>query len=93
MLSRSARLARGLERLRVLADHREAAFKVVLWRDDTQAAVDWFETAMAGPAPGGLNLGLVMGPDYPVIARNLARNIRENRLGVLSAVLTTARLL
>jgi len=71
----------------------QAAFKVVLWRDDTQAAVDWFETAMAGPAPGGLSLGLVMGPDYPVIARNLARNIRENRLGVLSAVLTTARLL
>lgn len=71
----------------------QAAFKVVLWRDDTQAAVDWFETAMAGPAPGGLSLGLVMGPDYPVIARNLARNIRENRLGVLSAVLTSARLL
>jgi hypothetical protein len=35
-----------------------------------------------------LNLGLVIGPDFPVISRNLARNVRENRLGVLSAVLT-----
>jgi hypothetical protein len=28
-----------------------------------------------------------MGPDFAAIIRNLARNIRENRLGVLSAVL------
>jgi hypothetical protein len=29
-----------------------------------------------------------MGPDFAAMAGNLARNIRENRLGVLSAVLT-----
>jgi hypothetical protein len=29
-----------------------------------------------------------MGPDFPAMARNLARNIRENRVGVLSAVLS-----
>jgi len=28
-----------------------------------------------------------MGPEFPAITGNLARNIRENRLGVLSAVL------
>jgi len=28
-----------------------------------------------------------MGPDFPVITGNLARNIRENRLGVRPAVL------
>jgi hypothetical protein len=66
----------------------EAGFKVVLWRDDTQIALDWFKTAMAGPPPSGPNLGIVMGPDFPTIAANLTRNIRENRLGVLSAVLT-----
>jgi hypothetical protein len=38
-----------------------------------------------------LNLGLVIGPDFPAITGNLARNIRENRLGVLSAVLTRNR--
>jgi hypothetical protein len=29
-----------------------------------------------------------MGPDFTAMTRNLARNIRENRLGVLSAVMT-----
>jgi hypothetical protein len=37
--------------------------------------------------PSGLNLGVVIGPDFPALTSNLARNIRENRLGVLSAVL------
>jgi SAM-dependent methyltransferase len=66
----------------------QAGFKAAFWRDDTQAALDWFQTVMAGPQPGGPNLGVVIGPDYPAIARNLASNVRENRLGVLSAVLT-----
>jgi SAM-dependent methyltransferase len=64
-----------------------AGFKAVLWRDDTQTAGDWFKVAMAGPPPSGPNLGVVMGPDFRAMAGNLARNIRENRLGVLSAVL------
>jgi hypothetical protein len=29
-----------------------------------------------------------MGPDFQVMTGNLPRNIRENRLGVLSTVLT-----
>jgi len=66
----------------------EAGFKAVLWRDDTQTALDWFKAAMAGPPPSGPNLSVVMGPGFPAIAGNLGRNIRENRLGVLSAVLT-----
>lgn len=65
----------------------QAGFKAALWRDDTQTALDWFKATMAGPPPSGLNLGVVMGPDFPAIAGNLGRNIRENRLGVLSAVL------
>jgi SAM-dependent methyltransferase len=66
----------------------KAGFNAVLWRDDTQTALDWFRAAMAGAPPNGLNLGLVMGPDFTAMTRNLARNIRENRLGVLSAVMT-----
>ena len=66
----------------------QAGLKTVLWRDDTQTALDWFREAMAGAPPGGLNLGVVMGPDFQIMAGNLARNLRENRLGVLSAVLT-----
>ena len=65
----------------------QAGFEVVLWRDDTETALDWFKAAQAGSPPSGLNLGVVMGPDFPVATGNLARNIRENHLGVLSAVL------
>ena len=68
----------------------EAGYQAVLWRDDTEVAVDWFQTVMAAQGQSGLNLGLVMGPDFPAMTGNLARNLRENRLGVLSAV---ARLL
>jgi ubiquinone/menaquinone biosynthesis C-methylase UbiE len=64
-----------------------AGFKAVLWRDDTQTALDWFKTVASGPPPSGLNLGVVMGPEFAAMIGNLARNVRENRLGVLSAVL------
>jgi SAM-dependent methyltransferase len=66
----------------------QIGFKAILWRGDTQTALDWFKAVMAGSPPSALNLGLVIGPDFPAITGNLARNIRENRLGVLSAVLT-----
>jgi len=65
----------------------QAGFKAVLWRDDTQTALDWFKVTMANSPPSGPNLGLVMGPDFPVMTGNLACYLRENRLGVLSAVL------
>jgi SAM-dependent methyltransferase len=65
----------------------QAGFKAVFWRDDTQTAIDWFKTAMTGSPQNGLNLGVVMGPDFREMTANLARNIRESRLGVLSSVL------
>ena len=65
-----------------------AGYKTVLWRDDTQVALDWFKTLHGAQPQSGPNLGLVMGPDFPAMTGNLARNLRENRLGVLSAVLT-----
>ncbi len=66
----------------------DAGFTATLWRDDTQTALDWFKAAAASPPPAGLNLGVIMGPEFPAITGNLGRNIREGRLGVLSAVLT-----
>ena len=66
----------------------QAGFKVALWRDDTQTALDWFKAAMTSSPPSGLNLGVVMGPDFAAITGNLARNLGEKRLGLLSAVLT-----
>jgi SAM-dependent methyltransferase len=65
----------------------QAGFTPLLWRDDTEIALEWFKMTMAGSAPNGLNLGVVMGPDMREMASNLARNLREDRLGVLLAVL------
>jgi SAM-dependent methyltransferase len=65
-----------------------AGFSETLWRDDTRTALDWFEAAAASPPQAGLNLGIVMGAAFPTLAGNLGRNIREGRLGVLSAVFT-----
>jgi SAM-dependent methyltransferase len=64
-----------------------AGFSVTFWRDDSQVALEWFKSAMAGLPTSGPNLGIVMGADFPVLTGNLARNLRENRLGILSAVL------
>ncbi len=65
----------------------QAAFTATFWRDDTQLVLDWF-SAVAGSPQGPLSLGVVMGSDFQASTANLARNLRENRLGVLSAVLT-----
>jgi SAM-dependent methyltransferase len=66
----------------------EAGYKTVLWRDDTQVALDWFKTIIGAQPHSGPNLGVVMGPDFSAMTGNLARNLRENRVGVVSAVLT-----
>jgi len=65
----------------------QAGFSPLLWRDDAETALEWFKTTMAGSTPNGLSLGVVMGPDMREMASNLAGNFREDRLGVLSAVL------
>jgi SAM-dependent methyltransferase len=67
----------------------QAGFRAVLWIDETDPVLDWFKAVLAGPPPSGPNLGLVMGSDFAAVTANLVRNIRENRLDVLSVVLTT----
>jgi hypothetical protein len=65
----------------------QAGFTHILWRDDTNLALDWLKTTMAGSPSNGLSLGVVVGPDFREMTSNLARNLRENRLGLLSGVL------
>jgi len=66
----------------------EAGYRTVFWLDDTKVALDWFKTVVGTQPQSGPNLALVMGADFAAMTGNLARNLRENRLGVLSAVLT-----
>jgi cyclopropane fatty-acyl-phospholipid synthase-like methyltransferase len=65
-----------------------AGFRIDVWRDDTQVAAQWFAAVRSGGPPTGPSLALVLGADFPGMTGNLARNLREGRLGVLMAVAT-----
>jgi ubiquinone/menaquinone biosynthesis C-methylase UbiE len=68
----------------------KAGFRVLAWRDDTEAGKAWLaELRSAGPPPPP-NLGAVMGPDILQAIQNLGRSLIEGRLGVLSAVFEAA---
>ena len=67
-----------------------AGFEPVVWRDDSQAAVDWFKTLPAANPPAGPTLALVLGPDFPALTGNLGRNLDEGRIGILSAIVLRA---
>ncbi len=63
-----------------------AGFEVDVWRDDSEAARQWFAAMQSAGPPDGPSLALVLGPDFPGMTGNIARNLREGRLGVLIAV-------
>jgi SAM-dependent methyltransferase len=66
-------------------------FRIVSWVDRTDVGIGWFaerqkaQTAAEGQPPIGLHI--VMGPDFPIMSNNLARNLREGRAGLVEAVL------
>lgn len=64
--------------------------KVLHWRDATPPALDWFRAIAAkakaqGPAPLGLHL--LMGPEWGTMVANQVRNLEEDRIRLLQAVL------
>jgi ubiquinone/menaquinone biosynthesis C-methylase UbiE len=67
----------------------ETGFAVVSWRDTTEAAREFIRSLAArlqsGPPPL-LGLHVLFGPQFPVIAANLRRNIQEDRIAVIEAV-------
>jgi SAM-dependent methyltransferase len=67
-----------------------ADFRILAWRDDTEAAKAWAAQLRESAPPPSPNLGLVMGPDFALLAANLGRNFLEGRLGVLTAVFDAA---
>jgi SAM-dependent methyltransferase len=67
---------------------RDAGFATVHWNDLTEAAGGAMQAFVAGEQPA---LGLhVFVPDFRVKARNLVRNLHEDRARLIQAVLTTA---
>jgi SAM-dependent methyltransferase len=67
-----------------------AGFRATLWRDDTELAAAWFAQLQAAGPPPPPNLGVVMGPDFPLLAANLGRNMAQGRLGVVTAIFEAA---
>jgi sarcosine/dimethylglycine N-methyltransferase len=65
---------------------RSAGFEVAHWVDLTEPAADAMRDRFAGdPAPLGLH---VFVPDFPAKASNLVRNLAEDRVRLIQAVLT-----
>ncbi|HLZ66129.1 MAG TPA: methyltransferase domain-containing protein [Aliidongia sp.] len=67
-------------------------FRVAAWTDRTEAGVAWFaerQRALAQPtgARPALALPIAMGPDFPTMSSNLARNLEEGRAGLVEAIL------
>lgn len=66
-----------------------AGFEVVHWRDTTAAGRDWFvemnnRVAQSGPPP--VSFALLLGADFPEMARNQRRNLEEDRIALVEAV-------
>lgn len=67
-----------------------AGFRTVAWQDDTESATTWIVQLRASGPPLSPNLGVVMGSDFAQLSANLARNLMEGRLGILTAVFEAA---
>jgi SAM-dependent methyltransferase len=68
-----------------------AGFRTEVWNDVTEASTAWFRAAMEkamkdGPPP--LSRGILMGPEFPIKVGNVLRNLEEDRLRVVQAILT-----
>ncbi|HLZ06700.1 MAG TPA: class I SAM-dependent methyltransferase [Bradyrhizobium sp.] len=64
----------------------EAGFRALVFQDDSETANAWFAKVRAAGPPPSPNLGVVMGPEFAQLTTNLAKNIAEGRIGILTAV-------
>ena len=68
----------------------QAGFHTLACQNDTEAARAWITQQCASGPPPSPNLGVVMGPDFAELFTNLARNLLDGRLGILTAVFGAA---
>ncbi|MDO9515490.1 MAG: methyltransferase domain-containing protein [Syntrophales bacterium] len=70
---------------------REAGFEEILWRDVTEASLEWFRGVVAGIKPRTdnvprLGLNLLMGTTAADKSKNIVRNLKEDRIRVVQGV-------
>ena len=70
----------------------DRGFDEIAWRDVTGPSLEWFrdmvESMQSRPAdaPPPLGLNLLMGAETPIKAKNVVRNLEEDRIAVVQAV-------
>jgi SAM-dependent methyltransferase len=71
-----------------------AGFEIVQWQDMTAAVLAWFARQQARQQPSSpspLNIGLLLGSDFPAMVKNLSRNIAEHRVVPTTVVCRTRK--
>ncbi len=66
-----------------------SGFRELAWQDHTQLTEDWWQNVRkraSGQTPSPLNPGLIMGSQFPVMANNMYRNLRERRVAIVQAI-------
>ena len=68
----------------------QVEFCQVKWEDVTNESASWFRNVLnriAEKGPPPLSLATIVGSDFPAMARNVLRNLEEDRLRVVRAIL------
>jgi hypothetical protein len=65
-------------------------FEILTWRDTTETGRSWFrhlgeKIRTEGTPPLGIHL--LLGPDFGLMAQNQVRNLEEDRVAIIEAVL------
>jgi len=68
----------------------DAGFEVLVWKEDTERAIAWFEDSKDEPIPP-LSLRLMMGEHAVPRFKNVYKNLKEAKIGVILAVLQSKR--
>ena len=66
-------------------------FGISLWEDVTEASTHFFSRMLKATAERGLpplNLSALIGPDFPLMAGNMLKNLEEKRMRVFQGVAT-----
>ena len=63
-----------------------ANFQVIAWQDTSTPTIE-FARRRAQAAASPLGIHVIMGPDWPAMTANLVRNLAEDRVRAIEAVL------
>lgn len=73
---------------------QNSGFDVLSWHDETARALDWFHRMMAQTkinGPPQLGLHVLVGPDVEAMIANVTKNLEQNRIALVQAVMEKAR--